>query len=120
MLRAALVLTMFVLAASAHGDDKADQKASVGQWKIEKAELGGVDSLAALKEFTLEIPAEGKYTLRAGEKVLETGTVTVDSAKTPKQMDIKATDGPNKGKTILAVYKIDGDTMTVCYELGGG
>ena len=34
-------------------------------------------------------------------------------------MDIKGTDGPNKGKTIKTIYKIDGDTVTLCYELGG-
>ena len=35
-------------------------------------------------------------------------------------MDIKGTDGPNKGKTIKTIYKLDGDTLTVCYELGDG
>ena len=35
-------------------------------------------------------------------------------------MDIKGTDGPNKGKTIKTIYKLDGDTLVVCYELGDG
>ena len=35
-------------------------------------------------------------------------------------MDIKGTGGPNKDKTIKAIYKIDGDTMTICYALDAG
>jgi uncharacterized protein (TIGR03067 family) len=34
-------------------------------------------------------------------------------------MDITGTDGPNKGKTILAIYERDGDTLRVCYDLSG-
>ena len=29
------------------------------------------------------------------------------------------TDGPNKGKTFLAIVELDGDTMKVCYDLSG-
>ena len=45
---------------------------------------------------------------------------TVDSGKTPRQMVIKGNGGPNKGKTIPAIYKLDGDTLVMCYNLGGG
>jgi uncharacterized protein (TIGR03067 family) len=34
-------------------------------------------------------------------------------------MDIIGTEGPNKGKTILAVYELSGDTLKVCYALEG-
>jgi len=34
-------------------------------------------------------------------------------------MDITGTEGPNKGKTILAIYERDGDTLRVCYDLSG-
>jgi uncharacterized protein (TIGR03067 family) len=34
-------------------------------------------------------------------------------------MDIVGTKGPNKGKTILAVYEIKDDTLRVCYDLSG-
>ena len=32
-------------------------------------------------------------------------------------MEIKGTDGPNKGKTIPAIYELKDDTMRVCYDL---
>ena len=34
-------------------------------------------------------------------------------------MDITGTDGPNKGKTLLAIYEQEGDTLRVCYDLSG-
>jgi uncharacterized protein (TIGR03067 family) len=120
MLRVALfVLLAFALTASARGDDKADLKALVGKWKLEKAEVGGKDMLTVLKDLELEIQADAKYVLKLGGQPDE-GSFTVDSGKTPKQMEIKGTSGPNKGKTIPAIYKIDGDTVTICYQLGGG
>src|SRR4051794_40819519 len=34
-------------------------------------------------------------------------------------MDITGTSGPNKGKTILAIYEQKGDTLRICYDLSG-
>lgn len=34
-------------------------------------------------------------------------------------MDVTGTDGPNKGKTIPAIYELDGDTLRICYDLSG-
>ena len=34
-------------------------------------------------------------------------------------MDIKGTEGPNKGKTFLAIYELKDDKLTICYDLSG-
>ena len=57
-----------------------------------------------------------KYTITIGEKG-EMGTFTLDPKKTPKQMDIFPTSGDNNGKTLLAVYQLEGDKLTICYSL---
>ncbi len=82
---------------------------------MSSAELGGVE---------LPKGAAIKLTLRGGtyELVAESpdrGTVTYDTSAKPKAMDIKGTDGPNKGKTFLAIYDLSGDKLTVCYDLTG-
>jgi uncharacterized protein (TIGR03067 family) len=124
MIRAlALFACCLVTSASLGGkpDDAAakDMKALVGKWKVEKAELGGKDAMAFAKDVKLELLAGGKYKLDLlGQK--DEGTFSVDPSKKPAEMDIKGTDGPNKGKTIKTIYKIDGDTVTICYALGGG
>jgi uncharacterized protein (TIGR03067 family) len=108
------------LAVPVFADDKkneADLKAMVGNWKVEKAELGGKDLTEFLKVLKFEIQDGGKYIAEHGKEKDE-GSFTVDASKNPKEMDIKSTGGPNKGKNIKAIYKQDGDTITICYELG--
>ena len=94
------------------GESKVD-----GTWLASKAELGGKPmpkkAIANLK-LTLE---EGEYEVVA--ESTDRGTVTYDRSATPKTMDIKGTEGPNKGKTILAIYKLEDDKLTICYDLSG-
>lgn len=121
---AAFALTaILVSAASAPADDKdaaADLKALVGKWTIEKSELGGKDITEVLKVLQFEIMPGGKYVAKHGESKDE-GTFTVDPGKKPKRMDIKTGEtGPSKGKTMKAVYKLDGDELVICYQFGGG
>jgi uncharacterized protein (TIGR03067 family) len=100
--------------ASARADATADDwKALTGTWKIEKAALGGQDMSESLKTFVLTIE-EGKYKL-----LTDAGTLAIEPDKKPKVMTIKGTDGPNKGKTIPAIYEIDKDALTICYDLSG-
>jgi uncharacterized protein (TIGR03067 family) len=113
---AAVLVPMVALAATA--DDKkatADLKAMVGKWKVEKSELGGKDITDVLQVLEFEIHAGGKYTAQHGNNKDE-GTFTVDPSKSPRQMVVKPMGGPNKGKTVKAIYKIDGDTLTICYD----
>jgi uncharacterized protein (TIGR03067 family) len=118
-----ILTTAFVFAAASlvAADDKkneAELKAAIGKWDIQKAELGGKDITDNLKAMKFEITGAGKYSLVLGEEKDE-GTFTVDASKTPKEMDIQSTVGPNKDKIIKAIYTLEGDTMVVCYELGG-
>ena len=123
MIRVLAMLACCLLTSASFGgkpDDAAekDLKALIGKWKVEKAELGGKDAMSFAKDVKLELLEGGKYKLDLlGQK--DEGTFTVDPSKKPAEMDIKGADGPNKGKTIKTIYKIDGDTVTLCYELGG-
>jgi uncharacterized protein (TIGR03067 family) len=113
---AAVLVPMVTLAAAA--DDKkaeADLKAMVGKWKMETAKFDGKEVTNTFKGLKFEIREGGKYAVDFGDEKDE-GTFTVDPSKAPKEIDIKSTGGPNKGKTIKAIYKLDSDTLTVCYE----
>ncbi len=39
---------------------------------------------------------------------------TLDPSQTPKQLTLKTAEGPNKGKTSPAIYKLNGDDLTIC------
>ena len=103
-----------LLRADAAADD---WKKLAGTWKVEAATFNGDDATAAFKEAVLTVE-EGKYKVDfAG--MTDVGTLKIHPAKKPKLMTIIGTDGPNKDKTVPAIYEIDGDTLKVCYTLDG-
>ncbi len=122
------LLSIQVLADDDGRDSQTDQKPNDtaafqydGIWKPKGAVLGGVVlPPPALEAITLKIE-KGKYEVTVkGEDHSDTGTFTLDETVTPKRMTIKSESGPNKGKTILAIYEIKGaDAMRVCYDLSG-
>ena len=114
-----LVMVVLWLPARASGSaEKEDSKMMEGTWLPVEAELAGQkfpDEVLKTMKLTM---SDGKYTVKVGEQVDE-GTVKLEPAAKPKAMDITGTEGPNKGKTILAIYELNGDTLRICYDLAG-
>lgn len=48
-----------------------------------------------------------------------TGTIRVDTTKTPHHIDLTYNGGPMEGKTLLGIYKFDGDRYVNCYAQAG-
>lgn len=89
-----------------------------GTWKPISAELAGNKFPDEVRDsIRLEIQGD-RYTVTVGEQV-DRGTCKLDPKTEPKALDITGTEGPNKGRTILAIYERDGDTLRVCYDLSG-
>jgi uncharacterized protein (TIGR03067 family) len=83
-----------------------------------KAELAGKPMPdAVIKTITLRLES-GKYYVTVGNAP-DNGTYTLDATTEPKGMTITGTDGPNQGKTFPCIYKLKGDTLTICYDLSG-
>lgn len=115
---AALIALALLFAATAISQEAADRKALAGKWTPVSAELAGAKlPEAQLAVISLTI-ADANYLVQVG-KAIDKGTLKIDSAKKPRAMDIIGTDGPNKGKTMLAIYEIDKDTLKICYDLEG-
>ncbi len=104
-----------LIATTATADDK-DVAKFDGTWAIRSVEIGGMKFPdEALKNFPGPLTIQGgKWTLKAGDKQ-QTGTFTTDGGKKPAQMDVKPADGPNAGKTLAAIYQLDGETLKICY-----
>jgi uncharacterized protein (TIGR03067 family) len=47
------------------------------------------------------------------------GTYKVDVSKKPKQIDMTFTEGPEKDKTMVGIYELEGDTYRVCVNPTG-
>lgn len=111
----ALIVGLLLLPGSLLADDAKDIQ---GNWLPKAAELGGQkfpDEM--LRNMKLVIVGD-KYAVKSGDET-DFGTVKLDPAQKPKTLDIIGTDGPNKGKTVLAIYELSGDSLKVCYALTG-
>jgi uncharacterized protein (TIGR03067 family) len=114
------IVGTLALHAVSRADDKStakDEKAVEGTWQMVEGIIGGAAFPAEmLKEITLTL-SPGKYVSKAENK--DEGTVKYIPNTSPKAMEITGTDGPNKGKTLPAIYELKGDTLIVCYDLSG-
>jgi uncharacterized protein (TIGR03067 family) len=95
-----------------------DNKQLRGDWIPVKAELGGKPMPDdVLKSISMKL-GDGAYDVSvAGEP--DKGTYEIDATAKPKGMVIRGTEGPNKGRTIPAIYEINGKTLRICYDLSG-
>ena len=116
---ACIGIAMILFAGTARSQDAADERKLLqGVWLPTAAELSEKQlDEATLKSMKLVIDGD-KYTVTVG-KSTDKGAIKFDPVAKPKTMDIIGGDGPNQGKTILAIYELNGDTLRVCYDLTG-
>lgn len=113
----ALTLVLSIALAASGGDGKAGDSIQ-GTWLPSTATLGGAMFPDEVRKTIKLMVKDDRYTVTVG-KVVDEGTVKLIPGDKPKAMDITCTDGPNKGKTILAIYEREGDTLRICYDLSG-
>jgi uncharacterized protein (TIGR03067 family) len=110
---------MLVLASGSFGGGAAGDLAKVqGTWKRSAAEVDGKKTPEdELARTTLTITGDA-YVLKTGEQTRK-GTIKLDGTKTPKQIDLISAEGPNKGKSLLGIYELQGDTFRYCLAMPG-
>ena len=85
-----------------------------GIWKVESIEHDG--DKPDPKEFnglTFTITEE-KFTTKMDDKTVGAAAFKLDPSKKPTAMDATSTEGADKGKTYLAIYAVEGDTLKLC------
>ena len=108
------VLAVAAVVAFAAAGVATDKSPLEGKWTIEsltrdgKADDGmkGATRVHEGDKYTITPPKDSKAPTTEG-------TFTVDAEK--KTIDMKPSSGTFKGKTLLGVYKLDGDTLTVAF-----
>ncbi|MFO1512600.1 MAG: TIGR03067 domain-containing protein [Verrucomicrobiota bacterium] len=120
-MKIATLLTILSLAGvlAAFAGPKADDTKDIqGTWLPVKAELSGKPMPEEFLKKIVSLKLDsGKYVVTA--ESLDKGTYTMDAAAKPRTIDITGTEGPNVGKKIPAIYELNGDTLRICYNLGG-
>lgn len=119
---ASLCLLVFLVGAVLAADDpdpklvKEELAKLKGTWKIVFAVRDGVESdrLGNLSTVTFD---GSNYTWSSGKRP---GTIMkLDPTKKPKTVDYQVTEGVDKGKTDLAIFEIEGDTLKDCFAPAG-
>jgi len=87
-----------------------------GIWQPLYAELGGEEApKMMLEKMEIEL-ADGKYAVRFGGLTADHGTYTIDA---DGHLSLHGVAGPNEGRTIPSIFKFTGETLSICYGLGG-
>ncbi|HEX4588930.1 MAG TPA: TIGR03067 domain-containing protein [Gemmataceae bacterium] len=60
-----------------------------------------------------------KWIIKVGNKTVAGGVFTIDSTKTPKEIDILDETGVKNAQTKLGIFEIDGDTYKYCLAPAG-
>lgn len=103
---------------TARGDDTKESDSIEGTWLPSAAVFAGNKFQDEVRKTIKLVVQDGKYTVTVGRQT-DKGTLKLDPDAKPKALDITGTEGPNKGKTILAIYERKGDTLRTCYDLSG-
>jgi RNA polymerase sigma-70 factor (ECF subfamily) len=127
---AALVLVLAVVVGGAAGfgyhllateadAKKTDEDTIQGTWKVESVTMNGQDKDGKgdlLEKSTFEIAANKM--LVKFNKGNKPSTYTLDPATNPKTIDITPEEGDGKGQAVPGIYKLEGDTLTICFPCG--
>ena len=112
----ALAVSAVMLAGlSSWADDAEDvPRAIQGKWKLIGFERGGIGQpQRPLPAGTMTFEQDGRFSASFPDHEMG-GTVRIDPAKKPAAMDFTHTVPPDKGKTMFAIYKLEGDKFTLC------
>jgi uncharacterized protein (TIGR03067 family) len=87
--------------------------ALVGEWVVDRRDVGGqkLYVLPVTLEFTFA--ADGKVVLQRNGKKWATGRYTVDPTRSPAEIEWAMTDA-NGRDAITGIYKVENDTLTLC------
>lgn len=108
-----LLVSALVLAPAVRAGGKKDNLDGV--WVPASLVIGGKAApKEKLKDIKLTITGN-RYTVHIEGQLQSKGTFTLDASKKPAHIDIVAMSGDDKKEVeIKAIYKLEGDTLTVC------
>jgi uncharacterized protein (TIGR03067 family) len=114
-----LVVAAGLLAAAPAPDRDAAAKEELkkleGAWAAVSATVDGKEVPAdELKKIQVVVKGDTYSVLAEGAEAAG-GTLSIDPTKSPKTIDATTTKGPNKGKSELGIYELDGDTLKMCF-----
>jgi uncharacterized protein (TIGR03067 family) len=112
-------LTAALALAAPAAEVKKDEDRLQGNWKVTSVENAG--KKADPKDFAnwKMVVAGDKITEFDGKEVMDEYTFRLDAAARPAAIDMTSLAGKSRGKTMQGIYRLEGDTLTVCVSEPG-
>jgi uncharacterized protein (TIGR03067 family) len=108
------LLVFALVGLSAWADDaKQDLRTMEGTWNVVSKEENG-KSADVESGLQLVVNPDSTFVVKAGDKIVEAGSIKLDPSSKPKSVEVTYTDGPDKGKVFKGIYIIAGDTAKFC------
>ena len=116
---ALVVLSLLFLLGAATANDaavKKEREQFQGVWTVESMELDG-KPLPEEKRKKIKLTIKGEDFSFDNGAGAEPGLYKIDPTKDPKELNIVITEGNDKGKIYLVIYKFEDGKMIQCMEL---
>lgn len=102
-------------------DDSFSLKSLQGRWKmVSLGQNGDFENPRDMRSASIIFAIEGdRYSVSAGDKVQEEGTLLVDAKQDPPHLDQKISEGPDAGKSHLGIVRIIDGKLENCQAAFG-
>jgi len=91
-----------------------------GAWVPVAANVSGKELLVAeLRVKYLVLDGHDYNIIDRGNQIVDRGEYLVNDSTKPWTIDIVGRDGPNAGRSLLAIFELQDNRLTVCYNLDG-
>jgi uncharacterized protein (TIGR03067 family) len=90
-----------------------------GQWQVVSAVHAGEPAPELVTDHMEVEIARGMYCVRFQGKVADRGHLSIRAEEERLILELKGTEGPNRGRTIPAIVQHKGDRLRICYGLDG-
>ncbi len=91
-----------------------------GAWVPISANVSGSElRVNELRVKYLVLDGQDYSIIDRSNRVVDSGQYLVNDRAVPPTLDIVGRQGPNAGRSMLAIFELEGDQLTVCYDLDG-
>jgi uncharacterized protein (TIGR03067 family) len=90
-----------------------------GRWKMVSGITDGVPMEDLAVRWVTRSNVGNDMQVHAGPRLMLRATFVYDPTQSPKTIDYFFSEGPNKGKTQLAIYELENDLLRVCAAAPG-